>query len=196
MAHWRGCCNLGLVGGKERKNIYCINWRMELKVCAGSSGFELFSELLFGVLNPTLYADRVLWTVNNLEPETRHNKHRRQGFANVRQLPDFVSDHFQVFETLNLSKFRYFLQFQFYPFFTHYSSVTIIYVNRRTQMLKNKKPTRCHLLYLILLLIDSTCFGHYYAQHRELATMLLNYHIGRFVLGLLCVGGWVRFRLE
>jgi hypothetical protein len=23
--------------------------------------------------------------------------------------------------------------------------------------------------------------------------MLLNYHIGRFVLGLLCVGGWVRF---
>ena len=23
--------------------------------------------------------------------------------------------------------------------------------------------------------------------------MLLNYHIGRLVLGLLCVGGWVRF---
>jgi len=58
--------------------------------------------------------------------------------------------------------------------------------------LKNKRPTRCHLLFIILLLIDSACFGHYYAQHQELATMLLNYHIDRFVLGLLCVGGWVR----
>ena len=84
-------------------------------------------------------------------------------------------------------------------------------------------PTRCHLLfyftsyilnmfrellclssgvcdhqldatcYFILLLIYSTCFGHYYAHHQEFATMFLNYHIGRFVLGLLCVGGWVRF---
>jgi len=37
----------------------------------------------------------------------------------------------------------------------------------------------------------STCFGH----HQELATILLNYHIGRIVLGSMCVGdsvwlGW------
>ena len=43
--------------------------------------------------------------------------------------------------------------------------------------------------YFIFVLIDSTCFGHEYAHHQEFATMLLNYHIGRFVLGLLCVGG-------
>ena len=43
--------------------------------------------------------------------------------------------------------------------------------------------------YFTLLLIDPTCFGHYYVHHKELATMLLNYHIGRFVPGLLCVGG-------
>jgi len=30
------------------------------------------------------------------------------------------------------------------------------------------------------------------AHHQELATMLLNYDIGRFVLGVLRVGGWVR----
>jgi len=40
----------------------------------------------------------------------------------------------------------------------------------------------------ILFLIDSTCFGHYYVHHQEFATMLLNCHIGRIVLGLLCVG--------
>jgi len=40
--------------------------------------------------------------------------------------------------------------------------------------------------YFIVLLIGSTCFGHYYAHHQELATiMLIGYHIGRFVLGLL-----------
>jgi len=37
--------------------------------------------------------------------------------------------------------------------------------------LKNKKTTRCHLFYL--LLIGSTCFGHYYAHHQELATVML-----------------------
>ena len=47
----------------------------------------------------------------------------------------------------------------------------------------------------ILFLIDSTCFGHYYVHHQEFATMLLNYHIGRIVLGLLRVGGWVWFSL-
>jgi len=41
----------------------------------------------------------------------------------------------------------------------------------------------------ILFFTDSTCFRHYYIHHQEFATMLLNYHIGRIVLGLLCVGG-------
>ena len=45
--------------------------------------------------------------------------------------------------------------------------------------IKNQLDTTC---YFIFLPIDSTCFGHYYAHHQELATMLLNYHIGRFVL--------------
>jgi len=49
------------------------------------------------------------------------------------------------------------------------------------------------LAILFLLLMASTCFGHYYAHHRVFATMQLNYHISRFVLGFLCVGGWVRF---
>ena len=31
----------------------------------------------------------------------------------------------------------------------------------------------------ILLLIDSTCFGHYYAHNQEYATMMLNYHPNR-----------------
>jgi len=34
----------------------------------------------------------------------------------------------------------------------------------------------------------STCFGHEYIHHQELATILLNYHIGRIVLGSMCVG--------
>ena len=40
----------------------------------------------------------------------------------------------------------------------------------------------------------STCFGHLYIHHQELATILLNYHIGRIILGSMCVGGqcgWV-----
>ena len=41
------------------------------------------------------------------------------------------------------------------------------------------------------LLMCSTCFGHQYIHHQELATVLLNYHIGRFVLGSLCVGDLV-----
>jgi len=28
-------------------------------------------------------------------------------------------------------------------------------------------------MYFIVLLIGSTCFGHYYAHHQELATMML-----------------------
>jgi len=46
----------------------------------------------------------------------------------------------------------------------------------------------------------STCFGHYYIHHQELATILLNYHIGRIVLGSMCVGvsvwlGWSGIRV-
>jgi len=37
--------------------------------------------------------------------------------------------------------------------------------------LKNKNPTTCH--YFIALIIGSTCFGHYYAHHQELATVML-----------------------
>ena len=39
----------------------------------------------------------------------------------------------------------------------------------------------------ILLLMCSTCFEHLYINHQELATILLNYHIGRVVLGSMCV---------
>jgi len=50
--------------------------------------------------------------------------------------------------------------------------------------------------YFISLLMCSTCFGHLYIHHEELATMLLNYHIGHFVLGLLFVGDLVRLGLS
>jgi len=42
----------------------------------------------------------------------------------------------------------------------------------------------------------SKYFGHYYIHHQELATMLLNYCIGRFVLVSLCVGDLVRLVLS
>jgi len=38
------------------------------------------------------------------------------------------------------------------------------------------------------LLMCSTCFGHKYIHYQELATILLNCHIGRIVLGSMCVG--------
>jgi len=46
----------------------------------------------------------------------------------------------------------------------------------------------------------STCFGHEYTHHHDLATILLNYHIGRTVLGSMCVGvsvwfGWSGIRV-
>ena len=50
--------------------------------------------------------------------------------------------------------------------------------------------------YFISLLMCSTCFGHEYIHHQELATVLLNYHMGRFVLGSLCVGDLVRLGLS
>ena len=50
--------------------------------------------------------------------------------------------------------------------------------------LENKKQLDV-TYYFIVLLIGSTCFGHYYAHHQELATIMLITNIGRFVLGLL-----------
>jgi len=49
--------------------------------------------------------------------------------------------------------------------------------------------------YFISLPMCSTCFGRKYIHHQELATILLNYQIGRIVLGSMCVGdsvwlGW------
>ena len=49
--------------------------------------------------------------------------------------------------------------------------------------------------YFISLLMCSTCFGHSYIHHQELATVLMNYHIGRLVLSSLCVGDLVRLVL-
>ena len=43
----------------------------------------------------------------------------------------------------------------------------------------------------ISLIMRSTCFGHYYIHLQELATVLMNYHIGRLVLSSLCVGAFV-----
>ena len=39
-----------------------------------------------------------------------------------------------------------------------------------TEEYKNQLDVTC---YFIVLLIGSTCFGHYYAHHQELATMML-----------------------
>jgi len=46
--------------------------------------------------------------------------------------------------------------------------------------------------YFISLLMCSTCFRHKSIHHQEFATILLNYHIGRIVLGSMCVGVSVR----
>ena len=59
--------------------------------------------------------------------------------------------------------------------------------------LKNQKPTRCHLLYLLYFLDTQHVSGINMSIFRSFATMLLNYHIGCIVLGLLCVGFTVRF---
>jgi len=39
--------------------------------------------------------------------------------------------------------------------------------------------------YFIVLLIGSTCFGHYYAPSSGARDYNVHYHIGRFVLGLM-----------
>ena len=59
-----------------------------------------------------------------------------------------------------------------------------VFRTEHNHILKNKRPTLCHLLfYFISLLMCSTCFGHKYIHNQELATILLNYHIVRIVLG-------------
>jgi len=50
--------------------------------------------------------------------------------------------------------------------------------------------------YFISLHMYSTRFGHLYIHHQELTTVLLNYHIVRFVLGSLCVGDLVQLGLS
>ena len=37
--------------------------------------------------------------------------------------------------------------------------------------MKIVKPTRCYTMVLLDLMNRSTCFGHYYAHHQELATI-------------------------
>ena len=67
--------------------------------------------------------------------------------------------------------------------------------------LKNKRPNWCHLLFYFtsyVLNIFRTLI--LYIHHKELATILFNYHIGRIVLGSMCVGvsvwlGWSGIRV-
>jgi len=39
-------------------------------------------------------------------------------------------------------------------------------------MLTEEQKNQLDATYFIVLLIGSTCFGHYYAHHQELATMM------------------------
>jgi len=57
--------------------------------------------------------------------------------------------------------------------------------------LKNNKPTRCHVLFY--------CTSYRLSMFQTLLCPSsgardydVDYHIGRYGLGLLCVGGWVR----
>ena len=55
-------------------------------------------------------------------------------------------------------------------------------------------------LAILFHFLCSTFFGHSYSHHQELATILLNYHIGLIVLGSICVGvsvwlGWSVIRV-
>jgi len=62
-----------------------------------------------------------------------------------------------------------------------------------SKILTNKIPTRCHLLFLFYFLETQHVSGINIPIFRNFATMLLNYHIGRFFLDLLYVGIGVRF---
>ena len=45
------------------------------------------------------------------------------------------------------------------------------YLTKQDHFMKNKN--QLDATYFIVLLIGSTCFGHYYAHHQELATIML-----------------------
>ena len=53
---------------------------------------------------------------------------------------------------------------------------------------EGKKTNLKSLAIFFFTFMYSTCFGHQYIHHQELATLLLTYHIGRFFLSSLCVG--------
>ena len=59
-------------------------------------------------------------------------------------------------------------------------------------MRREEKPTRCHCMHFIALVICSTCFGHFYVHHQELETIcvLLPPRVCR--AWLLVVGGQVQ----
>ena len=50
--------------------------------------------------------------------------------------------------------------------------------------MKNRRPTWCHLLFYF----TSYVLNMFQTHHQELATILLNYHIGPIVHGSMCVG--------
>ena len=54
--------------------------------------------------------------------------------------------------------------------------------------MRDQLDVTCHFISLIM---RSTCFGYQYIHLQELATVLMNYHIGRLVLSTLCVGALV-----
>ena len=64
--------------------------------------------------------------------------------------------------------------------------------NCNSWSMKDQLDVTC---YFILLVMCSTCFGNEYIHLQELATVLMNYHICRFVLSSLCVGDLVRLVL-
>ena len=67
------------------------------------------------------------------------------------------------------------------PRFIYVSRLDTNYISWR---IEDQLDVTC---YFILHFMCSTCFGHQYIHHQELATILLNYHIGRIVLGSMCV---------
>ena len=54
----------------------------------------------------------------------------------------------------------------------HYVKYYFSRITNYQQKLKNKNQLDA-TYYFIVLLIGSTCFGHYYAHHQELPTMML-----------------------
>ena len=57
----------------------------------------------------------------------------------------------------------------------HVTCVKVMTLSR-ILILGRRKPTRCHTMF-IELVISSTCFGHVYTHHQELATVLVVWHV-------------------